>query len=365
MNKKIIISLLIISIILICYYNYFFNVTNNSDSIINKPTDNITNNSIIIVNKPTDNITNKLNNINTKNNAIYVYDRKNNIMIKEFIPLYIRISLKLMYNLNLCKYNKLIKKISTKQGEKFNRQSSKKYIEKFIKLYNINIDETEKNIIEYKTFNEFFARKLKYNLRPIFKLYNNNVAICPADSRVLVFNNILHMGNFWIKGNNLSLEKLFSSEYERLIQNYKDCSICISRLAPQDYHRWHLPIRGIIIKHTLLDGNLCSVNPILINKNINILAENKRIITEIISPEFGKVIIIPIGTIFVGSIKIILEENIMYNKGEPHGYFQFGGSTVLLLFEKNRIMFDQDLIDNSKNGIETLVNVNTSLGVSY
>ena len=166
MNKKIIISLLIVSIILICYYNtYFFNN-------VNKPNYNIPSN---ISNISDISDISDINNIsNISNSIIYVYDRKNNVIIKEFIPLYIRISLKLMNKIDLCKYNKLIKNISIKQGEKFNKYSSKIYIEKFIKLYNININETEKNIVEYKTFNEFFSRKLNYNLRPIFKLYKIN-----------------------------------------------------------------------------------------------------------------------------------------------------------------------------------------------
>ena len=342
MNKDIIISILILSILILCYNykNYFLNKKNN----------------------------NKL--------VIYVFDREHNKIVKEFIPLYIKIALKYMFKIqknSLYKLDKLdnklknkisiiFKKISIRQGKKFNNKKSIKYIPKFIQLYNININEIEKNINEYKTFNEFFSRGLKLGVRIIYKFDNPNFAVCCADSRLIVFNNVNDAKKLWIKGNEFSIKKLLNYD-NNLVSKYENGSICIFRLAPQDYHRWHLPTEGLILNSKLIDGNLYSVNPLFIN-NTDVLTENKRIIVELQSLNFGKIIMIIVGTLFIGSIKFLIETGFFYNKGDVHGYFEFGGSTVILLFEPNTIKFDDDLINNSNNSIETLVKVGMSLGVS-
>lgn len=355
MNKKIIVSILIISIILLIYNlyktNYYFfnklgNLNNNKQKKQLKQNNNLT---------------------------IYIYDREKNKIVKEFIPLYIKIAIKQMFKLQnrqnkinklikLNKLNNLYKKISVLQGRKFNKTNSIKYIPKYIKLYNININEIEKNINEYKTFNEFFSRGLKLESRPIYQISNPNISICCADSRLMVFDNIDDAKKLWIKGNEFSIKKLLNND-ENLYSNYENGSLCIFRLAPQDYHRWHLPTEGVLLNHKLIDGSLYSVNPLFVN-NLNVLTENKRIIAELQSIKFGKIIIIAIGTIFIGSIKILLENGHFYEKGQVHGYFEFGGSTIILLFQPNKIKFNNDLIYNSNNLIETLVKAGMSLGNS-
>jgi len=79
---------------------------------------------------------------------------------------------------------------------------------------------------------------------------------------------------------------------------------------------------------------------------------------------FGNVMIVAVGATMVGSINICQPPTTEVKKGDINGYFTFGGSTVLLFFEPNTIVFDQDLIENSKKCVETLVKVNTRLGVS-
>jgi phosphatidylserine decarboxylase len=351
MNYDILISILLISILILCYYNKNYFLSNK-----------------IQYSKTDINLYDSNSNINLYGHKtdINLYDRKTKQIVKEFIPLYIKVVLKIIvkFNNNKMLKNKSlkwIKKISIKQGNKFNNPKSIKYIKKYIKLYNIKTDEIEKNIYEYKTFNEFFSRGLKYNSRPIYAINDPNLAVCIADSRLIVFNNINKATELWIKGNNFSIENLVYNN--KLYSNlFHDGSICIFRLAPQDYHRWHLPVNGVISNNTLIDGSLYSINPIFINRNIDVLTENKRMIIEFNSLEFGKILIIPIGTVLVGSIKIIANENIFYNKGSVHGYFEFGGSTVILLFENNRIKFDDDILNNSNMSIETLVKMGMSLG---
>jgi len=144
--------------------------------------------------------------------------------------------------------------------------------------------------------------------------------------------------------------------------SYDTGSLCIARLAPQDYHRWHCPVNCTIESATPIDGALFTVNPYAVNQNVNVFTQNKRVVCVLRSPEFGRVILIAVGATMVGSIHFIANPKQNLKKGEGHGYFAFGGSTVMLLFEPNRIQFDKDLLDNTNKQTETLVRVNQSLG---
>lgn len=178
----------------------------------------------------------------------------------------------------------------------------------------------------------------------------------------MFFNFILN--RLWIKGDEFTVEKVFGPLADELGPLYKSGSMAIARLAPQDYHRWHVPVGGKLGRRTMIDGPLYTVNPIAVNRNVNVFTENKREILEMESPSFGHVTLVAVGATMVGSINIVPDDESEVKKGDVHGYFAFGGSTVLIFFEKNRIKFDADLIANSKKKLETLVRVNTRLGHS-
>jgi len=143
---------------------------------------------------------------------------------------------------------------------------------------------------------------------------------------------------------------------------YATGSVAIARLAPQDYHRWHVPVGGKLGIRTVIKGGYLPATPSVVQSHVDVYGENVRQVLEMESPDFGHVTIVPVGCSVVGSITITAEENEAVRKGSPHGFFAFGGSTVLVFFEKGRIKFDSDLVSNSKKGIETLVQVNSRLG---
>jgi len=136
----------------------------------------------------------------------------------------------------------------------------------------------------------------------------------------------------------------------------------IARLAPQDYHRWHIPVNGKLGERTPIPGTLFTVNPIAIRQNVNVYTRNKREILELQSKEFGFVVMVAVGATMVGSITILIPDGATVRKGDVHGYFSFGGSTVLLFFERGAIKFDDDLVNNSNDQMETLIRVNTRIG---
>jgi phosphatidylserine decarboxylase len=306
--------------------------------------------------------------------VIVIRERVSGLEIEENIPGYIKVAMQLMFANAVGRTFAnstvpLLHKMSVLQGEKYNKPESSMEIEKFIQIHSLNRDEFDKEIHEYVNFNEFFARGMR-DLdvkRPLSSPDNHGVAVCPADCRLMVFPELLDATNLWIKGDKFSLENLLGPDASHYAQQFKGGSFVIARLAPQDYHRWHTPVQGVFGKRFPISGALYTVNPIAINKPVNVYTENKREVCLIDSDEFGAVILIAVAATMVGSINVVDgDEGSACNRGAVHGKFLFGGSTVLLLFQPGTIRFADDLLFNSthdpKRPIETLVKVRSKLG---
>jgi phosphatidylserine decarboxylase len=235
------------------------------------------------------------------------------------------------------------------------RAASRKKIEPFIRTY--GIDPSEFEPAEYRSFNDFFTRKLKPSCRPIDP--RSEIAAMPADGRYLAYP---RFDSFFVKGQEFSLESfLQNSAYAKC---FSSGSMLIARLCPIDYHRFHFPCDGVAGAPRLINGSLYSVNPIALKKWIQILSENKRVITEIDTERFGTVLYIEVGATAVGTIRQTFEPEQKVMKGQEKGYFEFGGSCLVLLFEKGRIQFDADLVENTQKGFETLARFGESMGHS-
>jgi len=247
-----------------------------------------------------------------------------------------------------------------RQGRRYDSPSSKKAIPNFIKTYNLTLDDVELPLEEYQTMNQFFARKLRSGARKI--IGNDNTVVSAADCRISVFRTIEEGTSIWVKGQGFSLERLLQDD--SLASLYKNGSMVIFRLAPQDYHRFHSPVSGIMGPAIPHHGIFNSVHPAAIKSSIDVLGTNERVVQTIYSDHFGKVTLIYVGAMMVGSIKVSTMNGTRVEKGTELGYFQFGGSTVVALFEADKIEFDSDLVNVSKSGLETLIQYGDSIGVS-
>eukprot|EP01121_Diplochlamys_sp_Union-15-3_P018537 TRINITY_DN6764_c0_g1_i1.p1 TRINITY_DN6764_c0_g1~~TRINITY_DN6764_c0_g1_i1.p1 ORF type:complete len:473 (+),score=83.86 TRINITY_DN6764_c0_g1_i1:67-1485(+) len=305
----------------------------------------------------------------TADDRILVQDRETGTILTEKIPSYIQTAMRLMYATGGGKWvvdkgavRKILKHLTYQQGKKYSTKESKREIPVFIKFHKLNMDEAlNSNPDSYATFNEFFYRKLKPTVRKVTAPEDPKIAVSPADCRLHVFPSLPIAQELWIKGKAFGLPSLLQDP--KLEKQYEGCSIVIARLAPQDYHRFHVPVDGIIAERKNPLGNAYfTVNPIAIRNVIDVYSENKRVISLIKTKEFGDVLFIAIGATMVGSIQHTVEVGATVKKGDEYGYFAFGGSTVLLLFEKGRIEFDEDLLLNSSKQLETLVKVGQSLG---
>ncbi|MBU5674883.1 phosphatidylserine decarboxylase [Alkaliphilus sp. MSJ-5] len=239
---------------------------------------------------------------------------------------------------------------------------SKNKISSFVNQLNIQMDEAEiEDILKYKNFNDFFARRLKKDARPICNEAGSLVS--PADGRVLAYENIKMDEIIQVKGSIYRLEELFQDT--KLAQQYDGGTCVVVRLCPSDYHRFHFPDSGVSYYSKKIDGNYYSVNPIALSKIAKIYCENKREITLFNSDNFGQMVLIEVGATCVGSIIQTYEEGKKVEKGEEKGYFKFGGSTVIMFLQKDSVKIDDDIIKNTNDEIETKVDMGDRIGKIY
>jgi len=243
-------------------------------------------------------------------------------------------------------------------GWKMSRRRSQRRVLPFIAKYDLDVEEFAKSAFDYRSFNEFFYRALKPECRPIAE--GAGVAVLPADGRHLVFPNVESADGFYVKGAKFSLEELFVDA--SLANEFAGGAMLISRLCPVDYHRFHFPVDGQPGAGRLINGWLYSVSPIALRRNIGYLVQNKRMLTLIETEAFGRVAMFEVGATNVGSIRQSYVENRAVSKGEAKGLFAFGGSCVITVFQRGRIRFAPDLIEQSAVHIETYARMGDVLG---
>ncbi len=218
----------------------------------------------------------------------------------------------------------------------------------FIRSYGINPQEFLDPIESFACFNDFFIRKLKPEARPIAE--DKEVAVIPADARYRFFQNLSQIDDFTIKGDKFSLVTLLDDP--ETAARYTDGTMVMARLCPSDYHRFHFPTLSLPMNSRLINGYLYSVNPLSVRKSLKRFCENRRMVTELRTEQFGTIQYVEIGATAVGTIAQTFTPHTLYQKGAEKGYFAFGGSALVLLFEPGRLTLSEDLIRLGKEGLE-------------
>ncbi|SMG07986.1 phosphatidylserine decarboxylase [Marivirga sericea] len=248
--------------------------------------------------------------------------------------------------------------ISELYGKRMDSPRSKKRIEPFVKSLKIDMSEAQKQIGEFETFNDFFYRKLKPGARPI-----EEGLVSPGDGRLLAFENISELSTFFVKGKTFTLKEFLRND--TLAEEHANSSMVILRLAPNDYHRYHFPYDGVPTQTEEIKGVYYSVSPISVKEKFTeVFTENKKEVCKLKTTERGEILIIPVGATMVGSLNSTFEADKSVKKGEEMGYFAFGGSTVVLLFNSKSFELDKDLIENTKNNLETYVKMGEKIGTA-
>ncbi|MCS6898708.1 MAG: archaetidylserine decarboxylase [Myxococcales bacterium] len=214
----------------------------------------------------------------------------------------------------------------------------------------INMNEYEVPPGGFRHFNDFFTRRLRPGARPIDP--DPRRIVSPADGRTFVYTKVQGDTLLPAKGRSLSLRALLGGD--EVARPFRDGVVFIVRLCPSDYHRFHFPCAGQASAPRTLAGPLESVNPWALARGRPILDTNQRDLTLLDSPTFGRIACLEIGAMCVGSIVQTFRAGPV-SAGEEKGYFQFGGSTVVLVFEPARIVVDEDLVANTRKGLETFL----------
>ena len=249
----------------------------------------------------------------------------------------------------------MLRNMSFKQGKKYDDPASAREIQGFINFHQLDMAEVLKPLEQFKNFNEFFYRELKPDARPCSAPDNPKIIVSPADCRSVVFNRLEDAQKIWVKGREFSIANLLGKVYPEDVKRFTGGALGIFRLAPQDYHRFHIPVDGTLGKPKLIEGEYYTVNPMAIRSALDVYGENVRFCVPIDSVAHGRVMVICVGAMMVGSTVITRKAGEKVARAEELGYFKFGGSTILLLFEPGAMQFDDDLIDNANGAVETLV----------
>jgi len=256
--------------------------------------------------------------------------------------------------------NSFIKKpfFSAWYGRRMSTPESKSRVTPFIAEYGLDPADFADTPDSYGSFNEFFYRKLKPEARPIDRDVNS--VVFPADGRHLGFQKASEIQGVFVKGQKFDLGALLGDA--ELGAKYADGALVLSRLCPVDYHRFHFPAAGIPSETVLLNGPLFSVSPIALRKNLGYLWENKRTLTRLETPNLGTVLCLEIGATCVGTIIQTFAPGSPVDKGAEKGYFAFGGSSTITIFEPGAVLLENDLRHHSAKQVELYAKIGTRMG---
>ena len=239
--------------------------------------------------------------------------------------------------------------ISNLVGFFMNTSLSKPMIKKYINKYDIDMNLYKET--GYDCFNDFFKRELK----EIKRTDNVEDLISICDSKISVYkiekDLILN-----IKNSKYTLNELIK---EPVSPEYEDGICIIYRLEPKDYHHYIFNDDGILLSNKKINGKLHTVNPIVYDK-YQVFTENKREVTFLKTTHLDQVIQIEVGALCVGRIKNLDVQQ--FERYDEKGYFEFGGSTIIQLFKKDVVEIKEEIINATKEDIETQVTVGTVIG---
>lgn len=245
------------------------------------------------------------------------------------------------------------KTLSRVTGHLMDSAVSRWFIPAFIKRNNIDMQRYKKT--SYLTFNQFFVRKLKPEC--FYFCYDPQILAAPCDGKLTAYhltdNNIFH-----IKHTVYSLRALLKDR--ELAEEFTGGFCLIFRLTPDDYHRYHFIDEGTILHSKRIKGKLHTVKPISLDY-YPVFTQNTREYTIMQTKHYGKVVQMEVGAMCVGKI-CNKKKTGTFKRGEEKGMFAFGGSTVIMLFQRGSVVLDEAIFTNTEKGKETLVTVGCRIG---
>lgn len=244
-------------------------------------------------------------------------------------------------------------RVSRAAGWLLDRRISALAVEPFIRKNRISMVDFEER--RFTSFNDFFTRRLKPGRRPVDREACHLIA--PCDSKLTVYP-IEPDFRFWVKGTEYTLGGLLQNEV--LARNFLGGTLLLFRLTVGDYHRYAYPDDGFIGQSVRIQGVYHTVNPAATSR-YPIYRENTREYALLKSENFGTILQMEVGAAMVGRIVNDPGERQVV-RGEEKGRFEFGGSTVILLLQKDAAALDADIVQNTREDVETVVQLGQRIG---
>jgi len=301
----------------------------------------------------------------------YVWDRENSVPLAEIQPSTVSKSTLALYTFDglaqEVEVNFFLVIFTQWCGSYYNETLSAadqtdRILNNYIDIYQINMSQfSPSNYLDYPTVNAFFIRNLLPNSRPVASPNNTGVLVSPADARILVVKTIPSGFSLTLKGDVYTISDIFDSDSKGAL--FEGGTMIIARLAPQDYHRYHAPVDGTVITRNVLGGTIFSVNADAVQSENQVFL-NQRVVSIVQSPDFGLVGFVSVGATCIASIVDNFQPGSTWTRGEELGFFQYGGSTVVLFFGPNAVVVDDDLLHFSGFHVETFTKMGTQIGVA-
>jgi len=253
----------------------------------------------------------------------------------------------------------LVKKpLSQLMGLYYNSILSRRNIGPFIQKFQINMDEFQTPPMGFQSFNEFFIREFEPGARRFS--YEKSQVCAPAEGRYLAFENFSLNQTFTLKGAQINVQDLLHGH--SVADEFDGGTCLVVRLCPVDYHRFHFHDSGRVRGHFKIPGKLHSVNPMAFNYDPRVFLTNYREATVFDSTNTGTVLYIEVGALGVGSIKQKFRVGQSVSRGDQKGWFEFGGSSVIVLFQKGRVKIADDILEKTRNQVECLIRLGEVIG---
>lgn len=269
---------------------------------------------------------------------------------------------RLLHNLYTTTFGRVILKIlvspavSKLGGFALNSRFSKMLIKSFIN--NNNIDMTEFEDKSYRSYNDFFTRKIREGKRHFSD--DDNTLISPCDSKVSCYK-LDERATFKIKGTTYSSESLLKSK--KISDKFRDGYAFVLRLCVDDYHRYCYCCDGLKSEDRHIKGLFHTVNPVAF-QHVPVFKENTREYCLIKSKVFGLIMQMEVGATMVGKITNNHADKRVVFKGEEKGKFEFGGSTIVLMVQKGAIKEPKIFLENTAQNCETIIKQGQALAIN-
>ena len=244
-------------------------------------------------------------------------------------------------------FNAWMKDLVQAWGAFLDTPASAAGIETFREATNYNIDDYIEGPSGWQTFNQFFAREVKSGKRPIAEPRNDKIVVSPADAVFMGQWPIDENSKIKVKGATWAIAELLDGS------PYKDAFeggiYTHSFLYIDDYHRYHVPVAGTVREVRNISGKVYMDVFREDDGTLNVVGgdtyqfNQERGLVVIDSPEVGLVAVLPIGMAYVSSVNLTTEVGAELRKGDQFGYFMFGGSDIVMVFQDRNVVLNAEI----------------------